>query len=272
MERPNSKGSQNFIVGLFVFVALMVSAGFVVFMGGSLNLAGEFQVKTSFMDVRGLSVGAPVYLSGVKIGRVTEIIFVDSQSGGKPELLVTMTLETRYQDRVREDAMVTISTQGVLGDKVVMVDAGSTNVAAVAHGAVLKSYLPGELSDYLSKGGDLVSEIKNFVKSLNSITNSVSNDPKVSRVIANVDRLTASLATSAQKFEKDEDVKAAVSSLKNILKKVDEGQGTLGALVNDASLYEDMRILLGGAQRSTAVRFLIRQAISNSEEKEKKGK
>lgn len=50
----------------------------------------------------------------------------------------------------------------------------------------------------------------------------------------------------------------AAERLRAVLAKVDEGEGTLGLLVNDPSLYEDMRLLLGGAQRSFVVRSLIR--------------
>lgn len=46
--------------------------------------------------------------------------------------------------------------------------------------------------------------------------------------------------------------------LRAVLEKVDQGEGTLGLLVNDPALYEDLRLLLGGARRSFVVRSLIR--------------
>lgn len=51
---------------------------------------------------------------------------------------------------------------------------------------------------------------------------------------------------------------ATLERLQEVLAKVDRGEGTLGLLVNDPSLYEDLRILLGGARRSFVVRSLIR--------------
>jgi len=51
---------------------------------------------------------------------------------------------------------------------------------------------------------------------------------------------------------------AAAARLEHVLAKIDEGEGTLGLLVNDPSLYDDLRTLLGGAQRSLVVRSLIR--------------
>lgn len=51
---------------------------------------------------------------------------------------------------------------------------------------------------------------------------------------------------------------AAGARLNSILAKVDRGEGTLGLLVNDPSVYEDLKLLLGGAQRSAVLRTLIR--------------
>ncbi len=50
----------------------------------------------------------------------------------------------------------------------------------------------------------------------------------------------------------------AGAKLNSILRKVDSGDGTLGLLVNDPTLFEDMKVLVGGAQRSAVVRMLIR--------------
>ena len=56
----------------------------------------------------------------------------------------------------------------------------------------------------------------------------------------------------------------AGAKLNSILEKVDAGEGTLGLLVNDPTLYGDLKLLVGGAQRSAVVRTLIR--LSTEEE------
>jgi len=52
-----------------------------------------------------------------------------------------------------------------------------------------------------------------------------------------------------------------MASMRRIAAKVEDGEGTLGLLINDPSLYEEARILVGGAQRSAAVRTMIRMAV-----------
>ncbi|MGI9432015.1 MAG: MlaD family protein [Myxococcota bacterium] len=58
-------------------------------------------------------------------------------------------------------------------------------------------------------------------------------------------------------------LEAATASLTAILAKIDQGDGTLGLLVNDPSLYEDVKELVGGAQRSRVVRSLIRMSTED---------
>jgi phospholipid/cholesterol/gamma-HCH transport system substrate-binding protein len=55
-----------------------------------------------------------------------------------------------------------------------------------------------------------------------------------------------------------------VDNLNRILEKIESGDGTLGLLVNDPSLYHDLQVLLGGAQRSLVVRALLRLSMGNA--------
>jgi phospholipid/cholesterol/gamma-HCH transport system substrate-binding protein len=57
----------------------------------------------------------------------------------------------------------------------------------------------------------------------------------------------------------------AGSRLNSILAKLDQGEGTLGLLLNDPTLYDDLKRLVGGAQRSTVVRTLIRMSEEDEE-------
>ncbi|NBT58027.1 hypothetical protein EBT16_04505, partial [bacterium] len=70
----------------------------------------------------------------------------------------------------------------------------------------------------------------------------------------------------------------ALSHLDSIMKKIDSGDGTLGSLVNDPTVYEDVKSVLGGAKRSSILKYFMRQFIESSDkekeeaEKETKSK
>ena len=57
------------------------------------------------------------------------------------------------------------------------------------------------------------------------------------------------------------EVLEAGARLNSILAKVDRGEGSFGMFLNDPTIYEDLKILLGGAQRSAVLRTLIGLAV-----------
>ena len=68
------------------------------------------------------------------------------------------------------------------------------------------------------------------------------------------------------------DLGAAAGDLKKITGKVQSGQGSLGAIINDPSVYEDLKDILGNVKRNRLLRELVRLSISNGEDLEKLGK
>jgi phospholipid/cholesterol/gamma-HCH transport system substrate-binding protein len=288
MERPNNKGSHNFIVGLFVLIALLVSVGFIVFMGSSV-FSNEFRVRAMFKDVRGLNIGAPVFISGIQVGRVSNKTFPkqDNLQGYEGDaankIMVVLTIYNDNKDRVKTDSVATITTMGVLGDKVVVVSPGEPGTPAVEANQWIGTEEPKEISDYMAEGGDLVSNLAKASAQLNMLLESLNRGGKMSSVVDNLESSTRSLATLLLALKKGDSTLGAMmvggekdklskslARLDKILEKVEKGQGTLGALINDSTLHEDMKVLLGGAKRSGTMRFLIRQAIKEGEEKEKK--
>jgi phospholipid/cholesterol/gamma-HCH transport system substrate-binding protein len=286
MERPNAKGANNFIVGLFVFIGLLVGAGFIVFMGGSTSFGGETHVKTIFKDVRGLNVGAPVYLAGIQIGRVSDFEFPDGHSNNVQDdtgqaIVTVLSIYKEHLSRIRADSEASISTMGVLGDKVIVISPGSKDAPPIKKGEFLASQQPRDIGDYFQKGGNLVNDLSQAAQNLSLMLEELHQDGKLRSTIANLEKSSKNLADLTQNLKDpksglgaliyggpNDNLTPALKSLREILAKVDRGEGTLGALINDPSLHEDMRLLLGGAKRSQMVRFLIRQAIASGEKKQ----
>jgi phospholipid/cholesterol/gamma-HCH transport system substrate-binding protein len=68
-----------------------------------------------------------------------------------------------------------------------------------------------------------------------------------------------------------DDLSASATSIKRITDKVDRGEGSLGALINDPSAYEDLKTILGNVKRNRLLRELVRMSISNRSEFERTG-
>ena len=262
MESPNGKGQSHLIVGLFVFVSLIVAGGFVIFMGGTSFFRSELKLGVVFKDARGLNIGAPVYLSGIDVGRVLGKSL--PLEGGKG-VLVSFSVDGGYTDRIKTTATVAISSAGMLGDKTLVVyeGEGGTELKSGDH---LMAKEDTDLEGYINQGGQAIANVKEITENLAMIL----RDGKASK---RIDKILTNLEVASENLKKNTEgnwgakIDKTLVNLESITHKIDKGQGTLGALVNDTSLHEDLRVLLGGAKRSKIIRFVVKQAIQNSDQK-----
>ena len=63
-------------------------------------------------------------------------------------------------------------------------------------------------------------------------------------------------------------LKSAIKNLNAILEKVNNGTGTLGALINDPGLYDNARALVGGANRNRILRNLVRETVEKGNQEQ----
>ena len=102
-------------------------------------------------------------------------------------------------------------------------------------------------------------------------------------IAANLDRVSGDINEMIGQI-KDEDVAKKISevadnlaatsdSLASIAKSIEDGEGTVGALIKDPTLYEDLKVILQGAKRSKALKYAVQHTIQvkqRAAEREKK--
>lgn len=110
----------EFRVGLLLLVALAVLIGFVVVLG-SVSLRSGFTLYVDYDYVGNLQAGAPIKVSGIKVGKVEELVFhggtVDPKTGRRVQVRVEAWIEDRARQSIRQDAELFINTAGVLGEQ-----------------------------------------------------------------------------------------------------------------------------------------------------------
>jgi phospholipid/cholesterol/gamma-HCH transport system substrate-binding protein len=197
-ESPNRRAV---IVGLFVFIGLIFLVSGVLMVG---NLHETFKKKmtvTSFFDdVNGLQAGNNIWFSGVKVGTVKAIQF-----HSRSAVEVTMRIDVKTQEYIRQDAKVKISTDGLIGNKILVIYGGSGKVGQIQEGDTL------EVEKSVSQE-DMLKILQESNKNLNSIT----------------------------------------TDFKSISKKLDSGEGTMGKLINDNSLYDNANKTIVSLQQTSA--------------------
>jgi len=110
----------EFKVGLLILVAAAILVAFIVILG-NVSFTDGFALKADFNYVGSLQVGAPVKVSGIKVGKVTDVAFFggreDPDTKHRVQVRVTAWIEDRAKDSVRADSEFFINTAGVLGEQ-----------------------------------------------------------------------------------------------------------------------------------------------------------
>ncbi len=252
--------------GIFLFFSLVVAMITILMMGGGKSLfERNYKIKMEVPDAGGLAKGAVVRSGGLKIGRVEEISFTSNYDS----VVITLLINQKYQQRVRKDSLVRFQTQGVLGDKYLEIAGGSADQAALAEGESIHAEEGKDLSTVLSDGSSAVQLLKENLANLKVITGSMAQKNQMANIMRDLESTTANLkaVTHAMKAGNlTQELATTVKNFRLVSEKVKNGEGTIGALFTDASLYEDLKGLIGGANRSNVLKFFVRQAVKSSDD------
>jgi phospholipid/cholesterol/gamma-HCH transport system substrate-binding protein len=257
-------------VGIFVVLILFLfGAGVFVIGSHQKYFQRQYTLWASYSNIKGLIVGSPVSLAGLTVGRVNSIIFPEDPSD--KTIKVELRINRGVQKRIREDSIASIQTVGLLGDKYVEISLGSPEKDVLQNGARIASVNPIDLSEYAAKVEETINvvntilidikEISGEIRGGKGLLHAILYDPAGGELVHNLSVASGSLDDLMK------DLSSAAQSANNIVKKVERGEGSLGGIINDPTVYEDLKVILGGAKRSKTIRGLIRYTIK----KKKKG-
>ncbi|MDO9593530.1 MAG: MlaD family protein [Lutibacter sp.] len=142
-----------------VRLGLFVAAGFVLFaiaiflIGRQKNLFDPvFSLSTTFYNVSGLQVGNNIRFSGINVGTVDNIKIINDST-----VLVNMLVQKDVQKFIKTDGMVLIGSEGIIGDRVLIITQGSSNTNSVKSGQFLSSVEPIE-TDAIMESLDITAQ------------------------------------------------------------------------------------------------------------------
>ena len=238
-----SSSTQNIKVGLFVSFLIVMMGGTLFLVSGSTKIFEEiYYLNASWNDVAGLKEGSVVRLSGIDVGEVTMIKFLENaDETERNKIHVTLSIEQKFQHRIRQcsskdgfteeeiihkSSMARIDSIGVLGDKYVSINTGDPDCRQL------------ELEDWIDtiEALDIISYTKKVTGILNN-TDDISY--KVNAILGSkADVEATSLASSLQ-------------DLKDITNEIKTGNGLLHALVYDEKLTKKIDSTLTNLEKSS---------------------
>tara|TARA_B100000809_G_scaffold221141_2_gene229257 strand:- start:169 stop:1389 length:1221 start_codon:yes stop_codon:yes gene_type:complete len=260
MDRATKTSGIN--VGFVMFVATVVVI-IALFWVGSGNGIFQEQAQYHFMcpSTSRLKDGSRVYLSGVPVGKVEEIDFVDDLSINSVK--VTVSVAERVSRRIREDSSVSLESDGLLGDVSVHITMGTSESLELSVNNQIRylqsSPLEGFVgAEFTGTAGDVLRELVVVLKAIESGKGTVGKLLREPELYDNLNAFLKSLATLSVKLEQ------VATDLGTFTDSVTQEKGVLGKLLFSEEYERD----LGRAIASTAeIAVRLEGALSASADK-----
>ena len=252
-------------LGLFIFGGLTLFLVSIFIIGKQKNLFNPiFKITSTFKNVSGLQVGNNVRFSGINIGTVNDIVIINDTS-----VRVDMVIEKNVSRFIKTDCKVTLGSDGIIGDKLIIIIQGSPDAPLLKDGQSLSSIDPIESNvimarlDVTSKNVEIVSKqlsqisfdinqghgtISRLIQDsilAENLNQTISNLNKFSKGLTGSGEVMASFKVTAKNAENISFQLAA------IMNKINKGDGTLGRLIQDSNMADNLNQTILNLKKSS---------------------
>lgn len=225
--------SMEVLVGTFMFVALLSLCVFTIVLSRENVFKKTYPFEVVFTDVMGLRDGDNVMMRGMTIGKVKTMVLQDDGVHVVAALQRPIYLKNGYQ--------IDVIISSVLGGRYLQIYEGAEGAGPVATNAVIKGQPPKDLMALVSA---VASDMKEITSKINSGQGTLGK-------LVNDDTLyndTRDVVNELKKAVKERglirNIESSVANLNEITDKINHGEGTLGLLVNDESLYLEVKQMI----------------------------
>ena len=262
-------------LGLFMFLGTVLIVISIFMIGNKESMfVQSINIMSKFNNIEGLKSGAPVRLSGYTIGSVSTIVLADDSVGS---VIVTMRIDQDLRHFIRTDSEASIQTEGLVGKKIVSITPGSPDLSVVDGGSYIKSKNPMNISKLMEDSEAIIAYMRDITKDFSQIVNKVNegsgsvgkliNDAElyestvgmIQTASADFEKISLTLDNIAGLIEETtisakvafNDIDSAIVAVKNILTRVDKGEGFVGEILNDKQSYDSVKVMISNMVSST---------------------
>jgi phospholipid/cholesterol/gamma-HCH transport system substrate-binding protein len=261
----------NLETRLGVFFALALIAGVVILeLAGTRDLFNKgYPVRARFDNIQELKEGDPVKMAGVEVGHVQKIALADNK--------VEVVLNVNREASVKTDSKASIKFVGLMGQNYISLTFGSTDAPKASADALLETEEQADLNSLMVKLQNVAEGVEgltqnfsgeNFSNLLGPFTEFIKeNSPRLSAILGNLQTISSRIAqgegTVGRMINDDtlyfsalntvsnlnttvadakplfDELKLTLDQARSVVTQVNEGQGTIGKLIKDESLYRE---------------------------------
>jgi phospholipid/cholesterol/gamma-HCH transport system substrate-binding protein len=142
--------------------------------------------------------------------------------------------------KISSDALATIGSAGLLGTNYIAIDLGSAGVPSLAPGSEIRTTASADLNTIMTQLGELGGKLEGALGSMSEVLKGKDGQPGIFQ------RLDSLLANNSAKVD------ATMTNLQQVTDKLNRGEGTLGKLINDPRLHDELLAAASDLKVATA--------------------
>jgi len=255
MKRSNRVKWGEIKVGL-VITAAVAALLWASFSGGGTSIfENKIVYQAYFANVNGLVSGAPVWISGIEVGNVASMEFINIDSAR--QILVKMRVVEKVRNMITTDAKVMIGTIGLLGDKYVEIIPGTLTNPVIAEGEFIETATAGDLTAVLEESEEAMIQMQGLLGNLDTLTGRINQGEgtvgqlfRDDRLYVEMTRLMSSMTVLVEGLQKNQEriagsIESVAINLDTITTRVEKNSGTIGKLLADPGLYDNLHSSTG---------------------------
>lgn len=237
--------AQQIKLGAFVLAGLALFLVSVFFIGSENNIFSRtFTVSAVFKNVEGLKPGDNVWLSGVKIGTVSDVRIV---SEGK--VIVNLSLKENQNMFIQTDAVAAIGSDGIVGSKIVVIRPGKAN-QIVAEDDTLNTVSPTDTQEILNLAKDVGENTRSLTADLRIIAAKINDGEGIVGELLNDGTIAQEVRATILNLRKTGmNTAKASAELQSLIAELRNGPGLLPMLVSDTSYANTFRHALANIEK-----------------------
>jgi phospholipid/cholesterol/gamma-HCH transport system substrate-binding protein len=221
-----NNAQQTARVGLFFLLGVaLIWVAFETLSDGKVFKDRGYELIAGFPDLKELKIGDDVRMAGVKIGSVKETRL----TGRRAEAVLTI----EPGRVIPADAIASILQAGLLGTNYIGIDLGTPGAPPLPPNAEIRTKVTADLNAIMSQLGELGSKLDGALGSIGDVLKGKEGQPGL---FQRLDTLVAENGTR---------ISDTMTNLQSITTKLNRGEGTLGKLINDPKLHDELLATVG---------------------------
>jgi len=252
------------MVGLFILFSIILFATGVLTLGGKQSrFTRTIHLKTVFDDVGGLKKGNNIWFSGVKVGTVSEISFF-----GKSQVEISMRIEKNAQKYIKKNSTIGISSDGFIGNKILIIEGGSPDAPHVESGDWLEAIVPLNTDDIMATLQENNKNLAEITRDLKVITSQLVQGQGTLGTLLNDSAMASEfMAVMANLEQVSANTVSASGALNQFTTKLNTEGGLANQILTDTLVFQQLKTSVAQLQQTAVSMSMLTENLNQTSKK-----